>query len=152
MTVVSQALAAGAAAGLKDNAAKAVTDAYSSLKKLITGYYQNVDVSAVENKPGSEAKRASLAEDLADADAGDDAELLEAARQVLAVVTTHAADTGPAIGVDLSGLEAAAVRIRDVIAKGTGVHGRDWKVAGDVQISGIRAGNPADPPGPPTRR
>jgi hypothetical protein len=152
VTVITQALAAGAAAGFKDTAAKAVKDTYAGLRKLITERYQDVDVSAVEKRPDSEHKRASLAEDLQQAGADRDAELLEAARQVLATVNTHAADTGLAIGVDLSGLEAAAVRIRDVIAEGTGVQGRDWKVAGDVEISGVRAGSAAEPPDPPTRR
>ncbi|HZD15556.1 MAG TPA: hypothetical protein VE196_10645 [Pseudonocardiaceae bacterium] len=148
MTVVSQALAAGAAAGLKNTTAKAVTDAYASLKKLITDRYQDVDVSAVEKKPDSEAKRASLAEDLADAAAAGDMELLEAARQVIAAVNTHAAGTGPAIGVDLERVEAAAVRIRDVIAGGTGIRARDVKVAGEIDISGVRAGAFGAPPDP----
>jgi hypothetical protein len=152
VTVVSQALAAGAAAGLKNTAAKAVTDAYAGLKKLITGRYQDVDVSAVEKKPDSEAKRVSLAEDLAGAGAAGDVELLEAARQVIAAVNTHAAGTGPAIGVDLERVEAAAIRIRDVTAEGTGVRARDVKVAGDIDISGIHAGKTTvEPPGPSKR-
>jgi hypothetical protein len=151
VTVVTQALAAGAAAGLKDTAAKVITDAYANLTKRITGRYHDVDISAVERRPDSEAKRASLAEDLADAGADEDMELLEAARQVINAVNTHAADTGAAIGVDLSGLEATAVRIRDVIAQGTGVRGRGWKVAENVEISGVRAGNLTEPPDPQTR-
>lgn len=99
VTVITQALAAGAAAGLKDTAAKAVKDAYAGLRRLITDRYQDVDVSAVEKKPDSDAKRASLAEDLQGAGADRDAELLEAARRVLATVNTHAADTGSEIGV-----------------------------------------------------
>jgi hypothetical protein len=148
--LVAQALASGAAAGLKDSAAKAVKDSYAGLKRLITGRYQGVDVSALEKKPDSEAKRASLAEDLREAGADQDAELLEAARQLLAAVTAHAAETGPAIGVDLRGLQAAAVRIRDVVARDTGVRGQDLHIGGDVEVSGVRAGVAA-PPDPPTR-
>jgi len=142
MTVVTSALAAGAAAGLKDTVAGAVKDAYAGLKRLLSARYAHVDVSAVEKKPDSKAKRDSLAEDLLDAGAGEDVELLEAARQVLCAVRESAPETGSAVGVDLEGLDAAAVRIQDVIANGTGVRGRDWTVTGDIEISGVRAGQP----------
>lgn len=148
VTVVASAVASGAVAGVTDTAAQAVKDAYAGLRELITDRYRHVDVSGVENAPGSEAKRGALAEDLADAGAGEDAELLAAARLVLAAVRAHAADTGPAIGVDLQRLEAAAVRIGEVSAQGIGVRGRDWAVTGDVEISGVRAGNPTEPPDP----
>ena len=151
VSVISQAVAAGAAAGCKDTASHVVTDTYVAFRRLLTGRYQRVDVGPVEDKPDSPAKRDSLAEDLADAGAGGDAVLLEAARQLLAAINAHAADTGPVIGVDLHRLEAAAVRIRDVAAQGTGVHGDGWKVAGDVEISGVRAGGPAEPLDPSGR-
>jgi hypothetical protein len=151
VTVVVSALSAGAAAGLKDTATNAVKDAYAGLKRLVTDRYL-VDVSPLESKPHSEAKRASLAEDLQEAGADADVEVLEAAQRVIAVVAAHAPDTGPAIGIDLERLEAAAsVRIRDVTATGTGVRGEDWKVGGDLDISGIHAGSPDGPQGPSPR-
>jgi hypothetical protein len=150
VTVITQAVAAGAAAGFKDTAAKAIKDTYAGLRQLITDRYQRVDVGPVEKKPDSQAKRASLAEDLTGAGAGADVELLEAARQVVAAVAEHSPETGPAIGIDLSGLEAAAVRIRDVVAQGTGVRGHGWRITGDVEISGVRAGNLTEPD-PPRR-
>jgi len=146
--VIVSAVAAGATAGMKDTAAGAVKDAYAGLKRLITDRYDAVDVTPVERRPESAAKRDSLAEDLQDAGAESDAELLEAARTVLAAVAEHAAGIGPALGIDLERLEAAAVRIRDVAADGTGVRGRDWNVTGDVEISGVRAGEPEAAAGP----
>jgi len=48
-----------------------------------------MDVTAVENRPESPAKRDSLAEDLQDAGAGGDAEVAAAAQRVLASVADH---------------------------------------------------------------
>src|SRR6185503_8315154 len=48
-----------------------------------------MDVTAVENRPESPAKRDSLAEDLQDAGAGGDAEVVAAAQRVLAAVANH---------------------------------------------------------------
>ena len=151
VTVIVSALSAGAGAGLQDTATNAVKDAYAGLKRLITDRYR-VDVSPVENKPESQAKRDSVAEDLHYAGADEDVEVLEAAEQVIAAVAQHAPAVGPAIGVDLEKLRAsAAVRIRGITATGTGVRGRDWVVGGDVDISGVRAGQPGMPADPPKR-
>jgi len=146
VTVITSALASGAVAGVKDTAVKAIKDAYAGLKRLITDRYAQVDVSEVEKKPDSKPKRDSLAEDLADAGAGEDVELLDAARRVLAVVRENSPQAAAAVGVDLERIEAAAVRIREVIATGGGVRGRDWAVSGDIDISGVRGGDlPAAP-------
>ena len=87
---------------------------------MITGRYPDVDVAAVENKPESTPKRESLAEDLADAGAEHDAELVEAARQVIAAVKAHNAAIAPVLGIDLERVEAAAQRVRSVTSDGTG--------------------------------
>lgn len=121
-------------------AVEAVKDAYSALKALITRRYRGVDVTPVERKPESEAKRGSLAEDLAAAGADADAELLEAARQVIAHVKAHEAATGAALGIDLERVEAAALRIRGVESEGTGVRVRDGRFTGDIDIGDVRAG------------
>jgi hypothetical protein len=67
VSVIVSAVSAGAVAGAKDTVAQAVKDAYAGLKKLITERYAHVDVTAVEKKPESMAKRDSLGEDLQDA-------------------------------------------------------------------------------------
>lgn len=146
VTVIVTAVALGASAGVKDTAAQAVKDAYAGLKKLIVGRYQR-SVAEVEAKPESTPKRESLAEDLRDAGAAADAELLAAAREVIAQVKAHAADAAGAVGVDLADVEAAALRVRSVDAAGTGVKVRRGKFAGDIDIGEVRAGkdDPARP-------
>jgi hypothetical protein len=60
VSFIVAALAAGAAAGLKDTAAAAVKDAYAGVKGWIQTRYGRVDLGALEQKPGSEVKRAAL--------------------------------------------------------------------------------------------
>lgn len=72
--LVVTALAAGAAAGAKDTATTAVKDAYSGLK---SGVRRLVGRDELPEDP------AELAEELAAANVGDDAPVLEAARAVL---------------------------------------------------------------------
>jgi hypothetical protein len=140
VTAIVSALALGASAGLNETASTAVQDAYAALKSLITGRYPGVDVAAVENKPESAPKRESLAEDLAEASADHDADLVEAARLVIAAVKAHDAAVGPVLGIDLERVEAAALRIRSVTSDGTGVRVRDGTFTGDIEIGDVRAG------------
>ncbi|MGH3687729.1 MAG: hypothetical protein ACRDRU_22695 [Pseudonocardiaceae bacterium] len=147
VTAIVSAVSAGAGAGLKDTAAKAVRDAYGVLKRLIIDQYR-LDVGPLEQKPDSRSKRESLAEGLAAVGAGGDAELVAVARRVIDAVCEHDPEVGSVIGVDLVGLRAANVRLSDIEADGSGVRGRDWTVSGDVEISRVRAGRPPRPSDP----
>ncbi len=86
ITIVVAALAIGAAAGLKPTAEKVVKDAYSGLKTLIQHKYGNVSLEALEKKPASELKQASVKEDLTDAGAEADSELLDQSNVLLDIV------------------------------------------------------------------
>jgi hypothetical protein len=145
VSIVVTSLAAGALAGLKPTAEAAVKDAYQGIKALIRRKYGSVDVTPIENKPDSQAKRASVAEDLKEAGADNDTELLEAARALLELIRKSAPETGPAIGVDLEKVSAAALRIREVDAEGTGIRVRESTFTGDIDIGSVRAGRPSNP-------
>lgn len=148
VTVIVTALTTGAAAGMKDTAGTVIKDAYAGLRRLITDRYHNVDIASVERAPGSPAATVSVTEVLATSNAAADADLLDAAQRVIAAVCTDAPETGAALGVDLEAIRAQAVRIRDVVAGGAGVRGRDWQVEGDITISGVRAGGAETLPHP----
>jgi hypothetical protein len=141
VSLIVSAIALGAVNGTRDTVAAAVRDAYEAVKRLLRQRYAQVDVTAVERRPDSEPKRNSLAEDLADAGAGADAELLEAARQLVQAVHEHEPDAGRAVGIDLERVVAEALRISDVASTGTGVRVRDSQFRGDVTIQGVRAGD-----------
>jgi hypothetical protein len=140
VSLIVLAVAAGAAAGLKESAADAVKEAYGALKRMIFERHR-VDVADVERKPESEHKRASLKEDLADAGAGTDTELREAARRLLAEVAEHDPAAAQAVGVDLEDVSAAFIKIGDVDVRGaaTGLKGTRVDVAGGIQVGNIRA-------------
>jgi hypothetical protein len=140
ISLIVAAVAAGAAAGLKDSAADAVRQAYAGLKRLLLERH-GVDVGAVERKPDSEAKQASLKEDLTDTGAADDVELRDAARRLIEAVAEHDPAAARAVGVDLEDVSAAFIRVGDVDVQGaaTGLRGRRVNVAGGIQVGDIRA-------------
>jgi len=140
VSVVAAAVGAGAATGLKDAAATSIKDAYSALKRLLAERYATIDVEPLERRPDSEPKRASLAEDLRDAGADSDDEILEAARRVLDEVSSHDPAAARSIGIDIEGAKAEAVRIRRVRAAGTGVRLRSSTITGDIEIEDVQAG------------
>ncbi len=89
VTIIVGALVAGAAAGLKPAAEQAVKDAYEGLKTLIKDRYQRVHVEVLENDPNNESRQEILQEDLANAGADKDQELLNQARALLEAVKEH---------------------------------------------------------------
>lgn len=148
VSIVVAAVAIGAQEGIRETVADTVKGAYAGLKRLITDRYKGVDSTAVENKPSSEAKRASLEEDLKDAGANSDAELLAAAKAVIEAVRADNPQAGEPIGVDLERIEAEALRIQNVQSTGGGVRVRDAKVSGPIDISGVSSGQKGPPPNP----
>ena len=91
ITTIAAAVALGAAAGLKDTASKAVTDAYAGLKKLIQDRYKKNDdvtdaVDYLVKKPEAEGRQQELTKALDSAGADKDAELVKAAEELLAAV------------------------------------------------------------------
>ena len=144
--IIVAALASGAAAGLKPTVAQAVKDAYAGLKGWLGSRYGAVDVSPLEKKPESEAKRASVAEDLTDAGAGEDAEALQLAQKLLDAIAQHAPEAAGSVGVDLEKVRARSLKVGDVDATGSGVRVRESDFAGDIEIGNVRAGERGDPP------
>lgn len=148
ITIIVSALASGAAAGLKSNAEKIIKDAYSGLKGMIARKYKNVDLSPVENKPESESKRKSLAEDLADAGATGDQELLDLAKVLIDAITKYDKATASAVGVDLEKVKAAYLNIKKVTAAGPGVRVKKGEFKGGIDIGEVKAGKIEDPSNP----
>lgn len=146
--MVVAAIALGAQEGVRETVANAVKDTYAGLKRLITDRYKGVDPGAVESRPSSAAKRASLEEDLKDAGAGTDAELLAAAKAVIEAVRADNPQAGEPLGVDLERIEAEALRIQNVQSTGGAVRVRDAKVAGTIDISGVSSGQTGPPATP----
>jgi hypothetical protein len=146
VTLIVTALAAGAAAGLKPTAEQAVKDAYAGLKAFIQSKYPSLSLEPLENKPESEVKRASTAEDFADAGANEDNELLDRAQALLEVVKQHDRPAAEAIGVDLEEVEAEYLKIQKVRSAGTGVKVRKSKFSRGIDVREVDAGVRSEPP------
>jgi hypothetical protein len=138
LTSLVTALAAGAA--FKPTVEQAVKDSYATLKALIQRKYARVNLDQVEANPGSKNRRGVAEEELADAGADQDGEVLQHAQVLLEAIQRQAPETAAAIGVDLEDLEGAALAIRRVTASGAGVKVAQAKLSGDIMIGDIRAG------------
>ncbi|MHC4740759.1 MAG: hypothetical protein ACYS8Z_02540 [Planctomycetota bacterium] len=146
--IIVSALASGAAAGLKPTAEKAVKDAYDGLKSKIQRKYGRVDLMPIENKPQSRSKRESVAEDLVDAGAAADRELLELAKVLIDTVARHDKATATVIGVDLEEVKAAYLDIKKVTASGSGVRVKKSEFEGGIDIGEVNAGELGESPNP----
>src|SRR5262245_54342699 len=148
MEPITAALAAGAAAGLTAVASQAVKDAYGRLTAALAARFPQVQthVQALEARPDSPAKQASLAEELAGTGAEGDAELLQLARALLEAIEREAPQAAARAGVDLERVKAGgSLNIEDVEGADVGVRGRDLEVAKDITIRGARGGRGPDP-------
>jgi len=99
-----------------------------------------VDTAQLERAPSSAARRGVTEEELRAAGADGDAELVAKAQALLELVRREAPAAAPAIGVDLRDVEAGNLRLRDIIASGTGVRVEKGRIPGDIEVSGVRAG------------
>src|SRR4051794_30658348 len=115
---LSLALSAGAVAGTELIKA-VVKDGYDRLKALVISRYPGVSVEPLKQTPDSKACRAVVEEDLATAGAMKDAELVEAAQNLIDLIRQQAPAAAAAIDVDLKDVEAANLRLRDIAASGT---------------------------------
>ena len=145
ITAIVTALALGAAAGLKGTTEQLIKDGYSALKTLITSKFPQASssVDQLEHAPDSKARRAVVEEDLAKEGASHSAELLQHAKALLDVIAQHAPQTAEVIGVSLTDITGASLRIADVLSSGSGVKVEGADIGGDITIQGVRAGQQA---------
>ncbi len=133
MDPITAALAAGAAAGLTGVASQAVMDAYAGLTSALRERFPKVEVNieALEARPASEPKQASLAEELKELQADRDAELMRLALALVEAIEREAPQAAASAGVDLERVKAeflnvqrvsGAVRFREVEATRGGIN------------------------------
>lgn len=142
ITIIVTALAAGAAAGLKPTAEQAITDAYSAVKGLIKRKYGILSIETLEQKPSSQTKRASVTEDLQEAGAGSDAELLDHASALLEAVKTHDPGVAAKLDINLEEIVAAYFKLKRASGKGdVNVSLKKSTFSGGIDIEGLSAGS-----------
>lgn len=149
ITAITTAIVTGAASALSETATQAVRDGYTGLKSLLARKFGSAPVKVieavetVEEKPASQARQAVLGEELADAGADADQELLAAAQALLELIEKQAPEAAAAVGVDIEKIRAANVTIENVRASGAGVKARDVEATGDFTIKDVTAGRDA---------
>lgn len=147
VSLVAIAVATGAAAALKDTAQQVVKDAYAGLRSLIVRRYSDVPVEPLEKRPDSAAKRASLEEDLRDAGAATDAELVSLAEALITAIERNDPESASSIGIDLRHVKAAGFTARRVTAEGTAVRAEHSEFSGDMVLEDIKSGGTHHPKG-----
>jgi hypothetical protein len=116
VTVVVTALAAGAAAGAKDTASSAVRDAYNGLRELVRRRFAGRGAATValeQHAADPQVWEAPLRQEMAATGAADDAGVLQAAQQLLALVDAVGAQAGK-YQVDASQAQGVQVGDRNV--------------------------------------
>lgn len=143
LSLVVAALASGAAAVCKPAAEQVVKDAYEALKGYIKRKWERVGVEALEREPGRTSLQLVVHEDLEQAQAAADRQLLEQARAVLAAVQAHDPDAARESGITIENLEAGAhANLEDLVAQGA-IIVRNVKAGQDINIRDLRSGNPS---------
>jgi hypothetical protein len=110
MHPITAAVATGAAAARARARTHAVKDTYAVLKWVLRARFPKleVQVQALEARPASKNKQASLAKELEDSGAGQDADLLALANVLLDAIEREAPRAATTAGVDLEMVKAAA--------------------------------------------
>lgn len=141
LSAIMTAIISGAVASAKPTTEKVISDLYAGLKTLIQRKYNGVSLEAVEKKPESEAKQASLREDLEEAKAAEDSELLQQAQTLLKAIAEQPPQVAQAIGIKLEDVKAANVRLQEIIVSGeqaAGAHLKHVETTGDIEINKVK--------------
>ena len=137
VTLIVTALSSGAAAGLKPTAEKVIKDGYESLKRLLGHKYSGVDVHPLEKKPGSRAKRDSLATALSRAGAAEDTEVFHAAQALVRLILDKSPDSAKSVGIELEQLRVGgSLNFKNVSTDGP-IHLKDVETVGDFNFEGV---------------
>lgn len=145
------AFVAGAAKGAAQVGEKSVNDAYSVLRQLAIATYGAASglvksIVSLEEKPESNGRRETVAEELQAAGAIDDDRLVAAAEAVLS--EAEAGSESLAIGVDWQDVKAARLKIGEIRARAgsIGFRAARMEISGEVEIPKIDAGGPGGNP------
>lgn len=156
VTLIAAAVALGASDGVRETTKKAISDAYSALKGLITVKYGSVsaEIVGLEQEPDEELRRQLLVKKLAAAGADGDAELLASAQALLTAVEEQDPDLPTTVGVALRRAAVGGdIEVFDVaVDGGSGVVAEDVAAGGNLRIQGVAARGPQEPPHPQVAR
>lgn len=140
VTMIMTALAMGAASGAPSVGAQAIKDAYAGLKTLIVRRFGNRPdvqkaVDDLEKKPESAGRKATAEEELKEAGAGNDAEIIAAAQALLKALKDHGVVGAQNFNAHAEGGSTLVQGNDNTVATGGSVIAK-VKVKGDINTSG----------------
>ena len=97
VSLILLALAAGAAAGVKDTASQAIKDGYAALKRLVSSRVAKQptgELVVAQHAADPETWQAPLRKALTDADASNDQELVTAAQELMELIDPQGTRAG----------------------------------------------------------
>jgi hypothetical protein len=115
ISLIVDALAAGAASGLRDAATSAVKDAYAGLRDLVRGRVagrQVVETALAEYEKAPEVWAAPLSAQLVEVGADTDVQIIKAAQRVMALMDEAGSSAGKYL-VDVRGAQGVQVGDRN---------------------------------------
>ena len=142
--VIVSTLAAGAIAGLRPVAEKAVKDSYLAIKQFVIDKY-NERLDDLEKEPTSTSTTTSLGARLRQKGASDDTELVDKIQNLFNLLAKKEPAALAKAAIDLEQVKAAFLNINDVNSSGAAVKVRDAEFTGGIDISNIRAGKTQNP-------
>ncbi len=140
VTMIVSALAMGAIAGAPSVGAQAIKDAYAGLTTLIVRRFGNKPdaqkaVEDLEKKPESAGRKATAEEELKEAGAGDDAEIVAAAQTLMKALKDHGVAGAQSFTAHAEGGSTLVQGNDNSVATGGSVIAKG-KVKGDINTSG----------------
>ncbi len=118
-----------------------IKDTYEGIKGLLKHKDKPVHVESLELEPTSKARQLVLREELEKADIVSDAEVMRHVDLLLTAIQEEGVDAARAVGVNLEEVKGMSLKIKNVVASGTGVNIKKGEFQGDIEIEGIRAGS-----------
>ena len=142
ISAIVNAILMGATAGLKDEATAAIKDAYEGMKALIKtkSIRASQSLEFLEGKPQSKARQDALKEELSEAGAEHDQDVLTFVHTLLDALKNHSPEVASQIGINLERVRADSLLISNVIAHGDAVRANDLTTLGSISITNVRAG------------
>jgi hypothetical protein len=100
----------------------------------------SASIDQLEQEPDSKARRVAVEKDLTNEGAGDSAEIRQHAKTLLDVIAQRVPTTADVIGVSLADIQAASLRIGNVLSSGSGVVITEADISSDINIENVQAG------------
>jgi len=142
LDIILSALVLGASTGIKDTSSQVIKDLYSALRQFVITNYGEINLRVLEENPESNKHCELVKENLKNAGAENDSELIVKAEEFIIVINEYEPEIAKTVGVRLSRFKAASIDIGSVTAEGslsTGVIIEEAEISDSISIKKVHA-------------